>query len=392
MKINRNNYEVFFLDYYEGNLPAEQVAELFLFLEENPQFKSEFDSFETIILKPSSIINFPEKAWLKKGSINEENYVRFFIGYVEGTLTETEKQELVVFLQNYPAYKSDFSLFEKTKIHPDFQLVYPDKKGLKKPIPFYQSQTTWYYVAAAACIVFLVGVLFLTHFKIPEPQTAQKTFPVLKKGNSGNPEKNMLKPLIQNKDSNEQEDKKTKSAFTVINKKHVSPINKVIKQNAQHFTGLNSGKIDSLNNNLNHHKLPSHEFITLLTPIEFVLPLANTEKQKVLAQQKNHKSDEYHTLIAGSLVKGSYPTIGETFRQLSFNKLQTITGSKPLSENLTNNKVNGRIKGIKLMSWVMAKISGNKVIIKTTYSSSGELKTYRISAGRLQFGKTFALR
>ena len=44
MNINQNNYEAWFLDYYEKQLSAEQVAELFLFLEQHPLLKEEFDA------------------------------------------------------------------------------------------------------------------------------------------------------------------------------------------------------------------------------------------------------------------------------------------------------------------------------------------------------------
>ena len=50
MKINLHNYEAVFLDYYEGNLSAEDVSELLLFLENHPELKEDFESFENIVL------------------------------------------------------------------------------------------------------------------------------------------------------------------------------------------------------------------------------------------------------------------------------------------------------------------------------------------------------
>lgn len=50
MNINSHNYEAFFLDYHEGNLSPQQVADLLLFLEQHPGLKQDFDSFENIRL------------------------------------------------------------------------------------------------------------------------------------------------------------------------------------------------------------------------------------------------------------------------------------------------------------------------------------------------------
>ena len=62
--INKNNYEAFFLDYYEGNLTTEQVAELLLFIEQHPEHKEEFESFENISLVPEKN-SFSVKSSLK---------------------------------------------------------------------------------------------------------------------------------------------------------------------------------------------------------------------------------------------------------------------------------------------------------------------------------------
>ena len=63
--INRSNYEVWFIDYADGQLSPEQVAELLLFLEENPDLKNEFTLFEQVEL-PVDTVEFPFKKSLKK--------------------------------------------------------------------------------------------------------------------------------------------------------------------------------------------------------------------------------------------------------------------------------------------------------------------------------------
>ena len=41
MKINRNNYEAFFIDYLEGNLDEKMVDDFIEFLQQNPDLKEE---------------------------------------------------------------------------------------------------------------------------------------------------------------------------------------------------------------------------------------------------------------------------------------------------------------------------------------------------------------
>ncbi len=61
MSINRNNYEAFFLDYFEGRLPEEGKEELMRFLELNPDLKKEFEGFEPVYLPKEHEVSFPVK-------------------------------------------------------------------------------------------------------------------------------------------------------------------------------------------------------------------------------------------------------------------------------------------------------------------------------------------
>jgi len=66
MKINRENYEVYFLDYLEGKLPPDLVDELLIFMDKNPDLKDEFEGLDTVALAPDEDIVFENKDSLKK--------------------------------------------------------------------------------------------------------------------------------------------------------------------------------------------------------------------------------------------------------------------------------------------------------------------------------------
>ncbi len=167
MQINKENYEIYFLDYYEKRLLPEQVAELMVFLEQNPGLKAEFVLFEKISLIPDHNIHFEKKENLKKKEliptdyINLKNYENFLIGGLESDLTEDEKTELTAFLELNPQVKLENNFFRYTFLQPDKSKKFPAKDSLKKTSLFvvYRTQVR-YIISLAASVIILLGVYF----------------------------------------------------------------------------------------------------------------------------------------------------------------------------------------------------------------------------------------
>lgn len=138
MKINRNNYEIWFLDYYEGRLSASQKAELMAFLDLHYDLKEEFDHFENVSLPSSEKIVFDAKKSLKKsviievGEVNEKNYTEFFIGMIENNLTEEQEVMVKSFLAKNQQLQKEFDLYRKTRVAADLSIQFPNKESLKK--------------------------------------------------------------------------------------------------------------------------------------------------------------------------------------------------------------------------------------------------------------------
>lgn len=158
MEINRNNYEAWFLDYAEGNLSAEQVADLLLFVEEHPDLKEEFEEdFGDIVLEPETI-SFDLKDSLKREGesslITAENVEDYIISNLEGLLDAPEKQALAAFLKANPQFQADRALYAKVYLEADTSIQYPHKARLKKRaaiVPLFVR-----YAAAAAVAIFLM--------------------------------------------------------------------------------------------------------------------------------------------------------------------------------------------------------------------------------------------
>ena len=138
MSINKNNYEIYILGYYEGTLSKSEEHELHAFLIVNPTIKEEFDSFENLSIVPDKEVRFDLKLALKQTSdttkiiINETNYKEYFIASIEGDLEFSQQKQLDIFLQNNPSLRAEYKLFSLSKLQPDTTIVYEDKRNLKK--------------------------------------------------------------------------------------------------------------------------------------------------------------------------------------------------------------------------------------------------------------------
>ena len=161
MQINRNNYEIFFLDYRENNLSPQQVAELMVFLEENPDLKNEFQEFDEITLDADSSKVFKGKNSLKKkqvvafGQIDSHNYEQKMIASLEGNLSEKEMVEFKGFIGLNPDLKLEVKAFRSTFLVPDQNVTYIDKASLKKS-PFWVTYRSTIYYAASIAASFLL--------------------------------------------------------------------------------------------------------------------------------------------------------------------------------------------------------------------------------------------
>ena len=183
MKINRDNYEIYFLDYLEGNLPAEETAELLIFVENNPDLRDLIEDNDLIILEPDQSINFLGKSALKKCGISSlntsidqiiitpKNCEEYFIRFYENDLNETEKIVLASFLKENSTFIKEFELFGNTIIKPDLEIVYPFKSKLKRKTILLPNVRRILTVSAIAASVLLFSTVYLRYINQPASST-----------------------------------------------------------------------------------------------------------------------------------------------------------------------------------------------------------------------------
>lgn len=156
--INIHNYELFFLDFAEGNLSKSQIKDLNNFLLQNPNLKKELDSFENLQLLPEDI-KYEYKDELIKQTQSElfdiTNFEYLAVAEIENDISNDEKEELYNITSKNSKLNLEFNIFKKTTLKNYENIIYPLKTQLKR-------RTIYDYVKTSSYAVAAIIALFLT--------------------------------------------------------------------------------------------------------------------------------------------------------------------------------------------------------------------------------------
>lgn len=181
-RISIDNYEAWFLDFFEGRLDAAQIDEMFQFLERYPKLKAELKDFEIIPIQPEPTpfdekaflkgeehklledpnlkltpnqnIRFDNKHLLKKPKVSEED----IFAVAEGEITGVQAEELKTIIASDKILFHQFNAYQNSRLVPDNAIIYPHKAQLKKDaaiIPLFMR-----YASAAAVITGLTVAIW----------------------------------------------------------------------------------------------------------------------------------------------------------------------------------------------------------------------------------------
>lgn len=351
MKIDLTNYEEKFLDYYDGNLSAEEVADLFLFIEKHPELKEEFESFENISINEiDTNISFPDKNFIKQLTIPSiETIDLWLIAEMEDELALQQRVMLSAFLKNHPQFEKDRILFRNTKLTLGIAEIHPDKESLKrkavKPIAFGIPSRMWY--SAAAVLILIIGAWYVLLPPAVKPETASITPIKIDSSNahSGVRKFDSVPTTNSNVDAIIKRELKSIEYKQIANKK---------KSNSRHKVPAVNHPVSPLENfaNQNTVKQDSIQDIKVANNITIDSVLQNNELVPPLQPEETAMSEE--------------------------NK------SEPTSqENLTT-----KSKFIRWVANIVNKVSDDKLKVKTTFDpTSGDLAAYRVEMGKNSWQK-----
>ena len=167
MKITRQNYEHWFIDFIEGNLNPNDGALVREFVQINPDLNSELEDFLSCKVVPAQT-TFPNKDLLKQNptkAINEiTKFERLSIAYLENELTGNEQVELNRLLINSDKKKKEFQLIQKTKLSADNNVVFNSKSELKKLFVVKRKMRNYKVIyRVAAVFILLMSLTFFLY-------------------------------------------------------------------------------------------------------------------------------------------------------------------------------------------------------------------------------------
>lgn len=167
-KININNYEIFAIDYIEGNLSTDDKIAFEEFLKYNPEIKAEIDDLADFNIDQQEDISFEKKYKLKKSPVEGLSYEEYlFISDMEKQITVKEKQELNEILKDNLVKQNNYKQFSKAKL-PDDKVFYPNKQSLKRNSVVTFRRVRNVITAVAASVLLFFGVKFLFNNKIDD--------------------------------------------------------------------------------------------------------------------------------------------------------------------------------------------------------------------------------
>ena len=153
-RINKDNYEAFFLDHAEGNLSDSDLLLLQEFLIAHPELQAELDDFESISLSmESSEEEFDGKMGLKREETTGllmKDYL--MIAELEKVNSSNEKDALSSLYQDETSLLKELNQYQKTILTPE-DIPFPAKSDLYEEK---KVRLLWLPYAAAAAVLFLV--------------------------------------------------------------------------------------------------------------------------------------------------------------------------------------------------------------------------------------------
>ena len=163
MKIDRHNYEEFFILYWDNELPASQKQAVENFVKENSDLQEEFKILGETRFVPDDNVQFAEKEFLQnKFFINITNYEEHLLNYIDDELDNNEKKEVEKLAIKLPVIQKELLLLQKTKLQPETEITFPGKSTLyRREEKVRVISMVWLRVAVAAAIILIAGFVTL---------------------------------------------------------------------------------------------------------------------------------------------------------------------------------------------------------------------------------------
>lgn len=309
MKIDRHNYEEFFILYWDGELTASQKQAVENFIKENADLQEEFKILGKTRFTPDKNVQLEEKEFLLNTSlINITNYEEQLLNYIDDELSVDERKEIERSTARYPSIQKELVLLQRTKLQPEAEVVFPDKVTLyrREGTNTYRHRVirmTWFRVAVAAAIILIAGFATLRLVNTNKSRNIPPVAKVNESKDHGSKNKTQL-PLTQPNDQPEKDKEQTlvKIDDKSTQQKNINPANKKsVKQNKASSPVI----VYKPENSNNLPKERKNNDKAVVGPIETTDVVAVVSKENNGAQKI--ESDKTNTSFSNSSVTKSSP-------------------------------------------------------------------------------------
>lgn len=160
ININISNYEEYLLSAVDGELNAEELTALEIFLQQYPHIRQELSLLESTRIVPDKEVKFENIGLLYKPAegISSGNYEQWLLQYVDNELFDPERKQLEQLIAGNPQIGRELALLQRARLTPDLSVTFGDKS------PLYRQKSTrvrplWWWSAAAVTVGLTVWLL-----------------------------------------------------------------------------------------------------------------------------------------------------------------------------------------------------------------------------------------
>jgi hypothetical protein len=320
MKVNRSNYEIWIIDWLDGNLSEPQSEELLSFLEKNPDLKEEMEALTRCRLeKPFKKFSRIDSLKKTAADITDKQFEYLCIAHIENDLSAEHEKELAEITQQIPERKKTLEVFQKTILTPpDYR--FGKKNLLKKKTSGEKIFTMSVRVlSAAASVALLFSLYILVTDKSPENTIA-----------FGEPLKDTLsivrsspvraeKQLIAGSLNTATPSRKTKSSVTPeeIIATAIQPVDSMLNHRIENFHIAPDIRLATIT-----IVAPNDNFNLIAYNPEKIIPADDTERSRV----GRFLSRTYRDLILNEEVATDLPIRGYEIAEGGINGLNKLLG------------------------------------------------------------------
>ncbi len=162
MKPDRSNYEIFLLDWLEGNLDPHDEEEIRRFLSENPDLRDESEPLTLIRLNPEKV-SFPcrEKIMKSAADLTASQFDILAVAGLENDLSPDQVADLQEAVDKSPENRKAYEVIRKLRLLPP-RVNYPHKSALRKKGPAGKMiRLVVTSLSTAALVFFLFRIFFV---------------------------------------------------------------------------------------------------------------------------------------------------------------------------------------------------------------------------------------